>query len=163
MIGTLARRTAMIGAALVGLVAATPALADGLDLPRESVDLVAPPFVHAHEQATRQKPKVVEFRMVVEEKEIVLDAQGTRLQAMTFEAQSPARSWWVVHEGDYVELTLVNPKTNKMPHNVDFHAATGGLGGGELTLINPGEQTVLRFKATRARVYFSTIARRVGT
>ncbi len=39
----------MIGAALVGLVAATPALADGLNLPRESVDLAAPPFVHAHE------------------------------------------------------------------------------------------------------------------
>jgi nitrite reductase (NO-forming) len=142
----------MIGAALLGLVAATPGLADELNLLRESVDLVAPPFVHAHEQATRQKPKVVEFRMVVEEKEIVLDAQGTRLQAMTFDGSIPG-PLMVVHEGDYVELTLVNPKTNKMPHNVDFHAATGGLGGGELTLINPGEQTVLRFKATRTGVF----------
>src|SRR5258707_11388955 len=58
----------------------------------------------------------------------------------------------VVREGDYVEVTLVNPETNTMPHNIDFHAATGGLGGGELTLINPGEQTVLRFKATRTGV-----------
>jgi nitrite reductase (NO-forming) len=36
-----------------------------------------------------------------------------------------------------------------MPHNIDFHAATGGLGGGDLTLISPGEQAVLRWKATR--------------
>src|SRR5258707_5226705 len=59
----------------------------------------------------------------------------------------------VVREGDYVEVTLVNPETNTMPHNIDFHAATGGLGGGELTLINPGEQTVLRFKATRTGAF----------
>jgi nitrite reductase (NO-forming) len=142
----------MIGAALVGLAPAKPALADELNLPRESVDLVAPPFVHAHEQATRQKPKIIEFRMVVEEKEIVLDALGTKFHAMTFNGSIPG-PLMVVHEGDYVELTLVNPKTNEMPHNIDFHAATGGLGGGELTLINPGEQTVLRFKATRTGVF----------
>jgi nitrite reductase (NO-forming) len=148
----LTRRAAMMGAALVGLVPAMPALADELNLPRENVDLVAPPFVHAHEQATRQKPKIIEFRMVVEEKEIVLDALGTKFHAMTFNGSVPG-PLMVVHEGDYVELTLVNPKTNKMPHNIDFHAATGGLGGGELTLINPGEQTVLRFKATRTGVF----------
>jgi nitrite reductase (NO-forming) len=59
----------------------------------------------------------------------------------------------VVHEGDYVELTLKNPPTNMMQHNIDFHAATGALGGGALTLVNPGEQTVLRFKATRPGVF----------
>ena len=36
-----------------------------------------------------------------------------------------------------------------MQHNIDFHSATGALGGGSLTLVNPGEKTVLRFKATR--------------
>ncbi len=40
-----------------------------------------------------------------------------------------------------------------MQHNIDFHASTGALGGGALTLINPGEQTTLRFKATRAGVF----------
>ena len=39
----------------------------------------------------------------------------------------------VVHEGDYIELTLSYPKTNQLPHNIDFNAATGALGGGELT------------------------------
>jgi len=59
----------------------------------------------------------------------------------------------VVHEGDYVELTLFNQPENMMQHNIDFHAATGGLGGGSLTLVNPGEKTVLRFKATRPGVF----------
>jgi nitrite reductase (NO-forming) len=59
----------------------------------------------------------------------------------------------VVHEDDYVEVTLVNPATNTMPHNVDFHAATGALGGAELTLISPGEQVVLRWKATRSGTF----------
>jgi nitrite reductase (NO-forming) len=72
----LTRRTAMIGAALVGLIAAMPALADELNLPRERVNLVAPPFAHPHEQATRQRPKIIEFRMVIEEKEIVLDPKA---------------------------------------------------------------------------------------
>jgi nitrite reductase (NO-forming) len=138
------RRTAMIGAALVGLIAAMPALADELNLPRERVNLVAPPFAHPHEQATRQRPKIIEFRMVKGDRARL---KGTKSQAMTFNGSIPG-PLIVVHEGDYVELTLVNPETNTMPHNIDFHAATGGLGGGELTLVNPGEQTVLRFKAT---------------
>jgi nitrite reductase (NO-forming) len=34
----------------------------------------------------------------------------------------------VVHEGDYVERTLINPSANSLAHNIDFHAATGALG-----------------------------------
>jgi len=152
----LTRRSTLMGAALAALVLATPALAQtsGVDLklPRQRVDLVAPPFVHPHEQATRQSPKIMEFRMVIEEKKVVIDEQGTTFQAMTFNGSMPG-PLMVVHEGDYVELTLVNPGTNTMPHNIDFHAATGALGGAELTLINPGEQVVLRFKATRTGVF----------
>ncbi|HLJ65427.1 MAG TPA: copper-containing nitrite reductase [Stellaceae bacterium] len=131
---------------------AAPALADDLKLPREKIELVAPPFVHQHEQATKQGPKIMEFRLVVEEKEMIIDDEGTKLRAMTFNGSIPA-PMMVVHEGDYVELTLVNPATNSMPHNIDFHAATGALGGGDLTLINPGEQTVLRWKATRTGAF----------
>jgi nitrite reductase (NO-forming) len=40
-----------------------------------------------------------------------------------------------------------------MPHNIDFHSATGALGGAGLTLVSPGEKTVLRFKATKAGVF----------
>ncbi|MGB3867014.1 MAG: copper-containing nitrite reductase [Xanthobacteraceae bacterium] len=146
------RRTALLGAAITALLVAAPALADDLNLPRQAVELVAPPFVHAHEQATKAGPKIMEFKMTIREKEVVVDDAGTKLQAMTFNGSMPG-PMMVVHEGDYVELTLVNPETNTMPHNIDFHAATGGLGGGALTHVNPGEQVVLRFKATRAGVF----------
>src|SRR5215475_2593120 len=121
---------------------------DARFLPRQRIQLVDPPYVHPHEQATNQGPKVMEIRLVVEEKQMVIDEAGTKLMAMTFNGTIPAPAI-VVHEGDYVEVTLVNPATNSMPHNIDFHAATGGLGGGDLTLISPGEQAVLRWKATR--------------
>jgi nitrite reductase (NO-forming) len=116
------------------------------------VDLVAPPFVHAHEQKTAAAPKVVEFTMTIEEKKIVIDEKGTTLQAMTFNGSMPGPTM-VVHEGDYVEITLINPASNAMPHNVDFHAATGALGGAKLTDVNPGEQATLRFKADRSGVF----------
>lgn len=150
------RRSTMMGAALAALLLAAPALAQSpamdLKLPRQKIDLVAPPFVHSHEQVTKQAPKIVEFRMDIVEKEIVIDEQGTKLQAMTFNGSMPG-PMMVVHQGDYVELTLVNPDTNTMPHNIDFHSATGALGGGALTLINPGEQVVVRWKADRAGVF----------
>jgi nitrite reductase (NO-forming) len=145
-------RTAIRAAAAVALVLATPAVAQGLKLSREKVELVTPPFAHAHEQATGQDPKIMEFRLTVEEKRIVIDDIGTKLQAMSFNGSIPG-PLMVVHEGDYVEVTLVNPETNSMPHNIDFHGATGASGGGDLTLVNPGEQVVLRWKATRTGVF----------
>src|SRR6266571_8057869 len=149
----LTRRAALFSAATAALMLATPSIAaEDLKLPRQKVELVAPPFVHAHEQATKQGPKIMEFKLVVAEKKVVIDEQGTTFQAMTFNGSMPG-PLMVVHEGDYVELTLVNPDTNSMPHNIDFHAATGALGGGALTLINPGEQVVLRWKATRTGTF----------
>jgi nitrite reductase (NO-forming) len=63
------RRAAMFSAAAAALLLATPLLADTLDLPRQKIDLVAPPFVHAHEQATKEGPRIMEFKLVIEEKE----------------------------------------------------------------------------------------------
>jgi nitrite reductase (NO-forming) len=152
------RRQALLGVAAAGLLAAMPPLAAAANeteiaaLPREQVTLVAPPFVHAHDQVAASGPKVVEFTMPIVEKAMVIDDEGTTLQAMTYNGSVPG-PLMVVHEGDYVELTLINPETNSLAHNIDFHAATGALGGGELTLINPGEQVKLRFKATRTGVF----------
>lgn len=116
-------------------------------LPRRKVKLSVPPMVHEHEQVATSGPTIVEFEMKIIEKEVQI-ADDAYLQAMTFNGSMPG-PMMVVHEGDYVELTLYNPPENLMQHNIDFHAATGALGGGSLTLINPGEKTVLRFKATR--------------
>lgn len=154
----LTRRQALLGtAAGAMLVAAMPPLAaasaaETKNLPREKVTLVAPPHVHAHEQVATGGPKVVEFTMVIEEKPMVVDEEGTVLHAMTYNGTIPG-PLMVVHKDDYVELTLVNPETNTLAHNIDFHAATGALGGGGLTLVNPGEQVKLRFKATRTGTF----------
>jgi nitrite reductase (NO-forming) len=111
------RRTALMGAAIVALLATAPALADDLKLPRQHVNLVAPPFVHPHEQATKEGPKIVEFKLTVQEKEVVIDDAGTKMWAMTYNGSMPG-PMMVLHEGDYMELTLVNPDTNAMPHNI---------------------------------------------
>ena len=156
------RRQTLLGVAAAGMLASMPPArastaaslseAEIAALPREKVTLVNPPFVHPHEQVAKGGPKVVEFTMAIEEKPVVIDGEGTTLQGMTFNGSIPG-PMMVVHEGDYVELTLINPDTNMMPHNIDFHAATGALGGGALTLINPGEQVKLRFKATRTGTF----------
>jgi nitrite reductase (NO-forming) len=151
------RREALLGAVATVALAAMPLAASASEadiaaLPREQVTLVAPPFVHAHEQVASSGPKLIEFSMPIVEKKIVIDDEGTTLQAMTYNGSVPG-PLMVVHEGDQVELTLINPETNTLAHNIDFHAATGALGGGELTLINPGEQVKLRFKATRTGVF----------
>jgi len=160
------RRTMVASAAFAGalapLVSATPSQAekaaakvkpaDIASLPRVKAELVAPPFVHAHTQKAEGGPKIVEFTMTIEEKKIVIDDKGTEVHAMTFNGSVPG-PLMVVHQDDYVELTLINPATNSMPHNIDFHSATGALGGAGLTLVSPGEKTVLRFKATKAGVF----------
>ncbi len=121
-------------------------------LERVTQKLVPPPFVPDHYQTATGAPKVVQVRLVIEEKNLVIDDEGTEIKAMTFNGSVPG-PLIVVHQGDYVELTLENPDSNSLAHNIDFHAATGALGGGALTLVEPGEKTVLRFRATKAGVF----------
>ncbi len=161
------RRSILVGAAAIGAIA--PAIlplaakaseeppaemkpADLSHLLRKKVELVAPPFVHHHTQKADGPPKIVEFELVIQEKKMVIDDEGTEVNAMTFNGSVPG-PLMVVHQNDYVELTLVNPDTNELQHNIDFHSATGALGGGALTVVNPGEKAVLRFKATKAGVF----------
>lgn len=166
----LTRRTMLAGAAFAGalapIVATTVARAEGGDiktnaaavaadlakLERVKVELARPPFVHAHTQKAEGAPKIVEFTLTIQEKKIIVDDEGTEVHAMTFDGSVPG-PLMVVHQNDYVELTLINPETNSLQHNIDFHSATGALGGGALTLVNPGEKAVLRFKATKAGVF----------
>lgn len=161
------RRTLLAGAAFAGVMGSVlatvsakaeetaPATGPAPDLsalPRIKVDLVAPPFVHAHEHVATGGPAIYEVTLTIEEKQLVIDDYGTTINAMTYNGSVPG-PLMVVHEGDYVELTLINPDTNMLQHNIDFHASTGALGGGALTLVNPGEQCKLRWKATRAGVF----------
>ena len=103
------RRAAMIGAAAAALMLAVARL-------RRRPQAAAPEGQAGRaalrpsrtNRPPRQGPKIIEFKMTIEEKEIVIDEEGTKIQAMTFNGSMPG-PMMVVHEGDYVELTLVNP------------------------------------------------------
>ncbi|HQW83089.1 MAG TPA: copper-containing nitrite reductase [Ferruginibacter sp.] len=114
-------------------------------------ELVAPPYLPKYEQAVTGNPVVVDVKLTVQEKQLEIEP-GVKIWALTFNGSVPA-PMIVVHQNDFVELTLVNPATNTLMHNIDFHAATGAMGGGDLTMVNPGEQVKLRFKATKTGVF----------
>lgn len=112
-------------------------------------ELVPPPFAPVHEQVATGGPKIVEITLETEERLMVVDEDnGASIWALTYNGSVPG-PLIIVHEGDMVELTLRNPTSSMMEHNIDFHASTGALGGGGLTHVYPGEECVLRWKATK--------------
>ncbi|WP_417268192.1 copper-containing nitrite reductase [Celeribacter baekdonensis] len=120
---------------------------------RVTQELVAPPFAPAHEQVATGGPKIVEITMETQERLLTVDEDtGAEIWALTYNGSVPG-PLIIVHEGDYVELTLRNPVDSMMEHNIDFHASTGALGGGGLTHVFPGEETVLRWKAIKPGVF----------
>jgi nitrite reductase (NO-forming) len=143
-----------------------PSQAEGL--PRVKQVMVAPPLVPEHSQTAKGGPKIVEVRFEVQERKLVIDPQGTTINALTFEGTVPG-PLIVVHQDDYVELTLVNPagkpegvsdvkgwegrRGNIMSHNIDLHAVTGALGGAGLTLVAPGQEATIRFRATKPGIF----------
>lgn len=120
-------------------------------LERVSQTMVAPPYLPEHMQRDIGNPKIIEVRLIAEEKEIQI-SEDVYIHAMTFNGTVPGPII-VAHQNDYIELTLVNPATNTYIHNIDFHAATGGLGGGSITKIKPGEEVKIKFKATKTGVF----------
>ena len=74
--------------------------------------------------------------MTAKEMRWTVDDGGAEIWASTFDGSIPG-PLIVCHQDDYIELTLKNPAENLMEHNIDFHASTGALGGGGLTLIAP--------------------------
>ena len=124
-------------------------------LERVTQTLVAPPALPQHEQVASGDPKVVQIRMVVSETEAEI-APGVFIWAFTFNGSVPGPIA-VVHEGDYVELTLVNPSNNELLHNIDFHAASGALGGGALTHVGTGARGGLALPGDQSPACSSTI------
>ena len=126
----------------------------------ESVDLelVAPPFLPAHEQVASGPPRIVNVRLEIIEREEEI-APGVFVWQMAFNNSVPGPVP-VVFQWDWVNLTLVNgttdtirfqqPVVNTLVHNIDFHAATGALGGGGLTQVAPGQEVGLLWRAVKA-------------
>ena len=124
----------------------------------QSVDqtLVDPPFLPPHEQVASGPPRIVNIRLEIVEREVEI-APGVFVWQMAFNNHVPGPVP-VVFQWDWVNLTLVNGTTdtvrfgttdNQLPHNVDFHAATGALGGGGLTIVAPGQEVGLRWRAVK--------------
>lgn len=120
---------------------------------RVKQELVMPPFAPAHEQVATGGPKIIEVTMETNEVLLTVDEDtGAEIWALTYNGSVPG-PLIIAHEGDMIELTLRNPVESMMEHNIDFHASTGALGGGGLTHVFPGEETVLRWKATKPGVF----------
>ncbi|MEK6641768.1 MAG: multicopper oxidase domain-containing protein, partial [Nitrospirota bacterium] len=66
--------------------------------------------------------KTHDIKMTALEVEIVTEGTGEKYRAWTFNGQMPGPAVRVT-EGDTVNFTLENPKTNVYQHSMDFHAA----------------------------------------
>lgn len=121
------------------LAARTPPAVSG----EEVATLTAPPNVPP--PITRTTPTRVIVNLEVTEKKMRL-ADGVDYMMWTFGGTVPG-SFIRVREGDQVEIHLKNAAGNTMPHNIDFHAATGPGGGAKASLTIPGGESVFSFAA----------------
>lgn len=99
----------------------------------------------------KRPPEVV--RVNLETVELVgrLD-DGTTYTYWTFNAKVPG-PFIRVKVGDTVEVHLKNPADSVMTHSVDFHAATGPGGGAHYTQTDPGNESIVTFKAIKAGIF----------
>lgn len=116
---------------------------DGADVVRDPGDLPGP--------IGNRLPEVV--RVDLETVELVgrLD-DGTTYTYWTFNSKVPG-PFVRVMVGDTVEVHLKNPADSVMTHSVDFHAATGPGGGAHYTQTDPGDETIVTFKAIKPGIF----------
>lgn len=79
-------------------------------------------------------------------------APGVQYTFWTFGGEAPG-PMMRVREGDLVSLRLINHASNKLPHNIDLHSVTGQGGGAEKTLIVPGRDATIEWRAMRPGLY----------
>ena len=105
---------------------------------------VPPPTDRNHPAKVRVKMETVEKTMTMED--------GVEYHYWTFNGDVPGQMIRV-REGDTVEVEFSNHPSSTVPHNVDFHAATGPGGGAEATFTAPGHTSTFSFKALQAGLY----------
>lgn len=79
----------------------------------------------------RDYPAKVRVKMETVEKTMTME-DGVEYRYWTFDGDVPGRMIRV-REGDTVEVEFSNNPSSTVPHNVDFHAATGQGGGAAAT------------------------------
>jgi nitrite reductase (NO-forming) len=118
-------------------------------LPKESFALLPPPQVPP--PITRKSPARVAIE--VEVREVVKRlSDGVDYTFWTFGGTVPG-PMLRIREGDYVDFTLANHPSNKLPHNIDLHAVTGQGGGAEGSFTAPGHKSTFSFRALNAGLY----------
>lgn len=116
---------------------------DAADVVRDPADLPGP--------IGQRAPQVVKVELETVELVGKLD-DGTTYTYWTFGSKIPG-PFVRVRVGDTVEVRLKNASDSVMAHSVDFHAATGPGGGAHATQTDPGNETVVTFKALKPGIY----------
>jgi nitrite reductase (NO-forming) len=103
-------------------------------------------------QSTPVWAKTVKVTLHAEEVDQPIDNKGTMYKTWTFDGKVPGPLVRVT-EGDTVDFTLINDKTNKNSHAMDFHAASVDVVK-DYGSIKPGETKHYTFTASYPGVFF---------
>lgn len=117
----------------------------------QSVDFTPLPNPQVAPPINRSVAAIVKVELEVEELDAGI-AEGAGYRFWTFNGTVPG-PMIRAREGDTIELTLTNPTSSAMAHNIDLHAVTGPGGGAAVTNVLPGETKTLRFKALHPGVF----------
>ncbi|RPB73556.1 copper-containing nitrite reductase [Neisseria meningitidis] len=134
--------------------AASSAAQTAAETPSGELPVIDAVTTHAPEVAPaidRDYPAKVRVKMETVEKTMKMD-DGVEYHYWTFDGDVPGRMIRV-REGDTVEVEFSNNPSSTVPHNVDFHAATGQGGGAAATFTAPGRTSTFSFKALQPGLY----------
>ncbi len=126
-------KTVPLLAALAGLFIALNGVAA---LPHVKGELTYAPNVPP--PVTRHEPAIVEVDLKATHKVMPLTTMQS-YNFWTFNDHVPG-PFIRVQVGDWLQVHISNTDTSGMPHNLDFHAATGPGGGAYLLTVAPGQE-----------------------
>lgn len=134
--------------------AASSAAQTAAETPSGELPVIDAVTTHAPEvppAIDRDYPAKVRVKMETVEKTMKMD-DGVEYRYWTFDGDVPGRMIRV-REGDTVEVEFSNNPSSTVPHNVDFHAATGQGGGAAASFTAPGRTSTFSFKALQPGLY----------
>lgn len=134
--------------------AASSAAQTAAETPSGELPVIDAVTTHAPEvppAIDRDYPAKVRVKMETVEKTMKMD-DGVEYRYWTFDGDVPGHMIRV-REGDTVEVEFSNNPSSTVPHNVDFHAATGQGGGAAATFTAPGRTSTFSFKALQPGLY----------
>ncbi len=108
----------------------------GAGLPHVKADLTFAPNVPP--PITRREPAILEVDLAATHKMLPLSTYAD-YHFWTFNGHVPG-PFIRARLGDWLEVHISNTDTSGLPHNVDFHAATGPGGGANLLTVAPGQE-----------------------